>query len=259
MLYQSGEINDILTKAGTTKYKLQEKSDRLKIFGDSDVLDREILLINSLKKTVQWSKDNLFTDADTHKLAAYLLHKVDGYGFNGIIPYYASVSTTTSGSAGSGFQRYAQWVVGTGGSPAVNATTFTDSNLIGRYIELYADGVLLPVGLTAQASYTYNISTGQITFNYNLPDSQVITVFTYIPSLSGWTLFLETTVGGVIANGATSYTSASLIGLSVAVIVGVLLPVGLSGTLSYTFNSLTGTITWNEPLVTGQVVKIYTY
>jgi homoserine dehydrogenase len=137
---------------------------------------------------------------------------------------------------------------------------FTDTNLIGRYIELYADGVLLNVGLTGSFSYTYNIATGLITWNSPLAADTIITVFTYIPSLSGWTLFLDTTVGGgVIANGATTYTSASLIGTSIAVIVGGLLPVGLSGTLSYTFNSLTGQITFNQALTTGQVVKIYTY
>jgi hypothetical protein len=262
MLYSSTEIDDILLDADTTLYKLQEKSDMLKLYGDTAILDDELLLIYSLKKTVKWSRDKDLNNVLTHNLASYLKHKIDGYGFNGTIPYYAAVNNVSSstGASESGFQFYVQWEVGIGDAPIIGSTTKTDTNLIGRFIIMYADGVLLPVGVS-NPSYTFNQSTGQITWNYPLPAGQVLTLFTYIPSLSGWDLFLDTTVGGgTISNGATTYTSASLIGKGVAVVVdGFLLPIGLAGAFSITFNTLTGTVTWNTALTTGQQVQIYTY
>lgn len=62
------------------------------------------------------------------------------------------------------------------------------------------------------------------------------------------------------ANDATTYVDADLIGMRVLVVLdSLVLGVGLSDRLSYTYDIATGTITWNMPLVTDQLIVIYTY
>jgi hypothetical protein len=67
-------------------------------------------------------------------------------------------------------------------------------------------------------------------------------------------------VGGAPADGATTYADVLLIGQRVIVILdSLMLGTGLADRVSYTFDSATGTITWNAPLITGQLIIIYTF
>jgi hypothetical protein len=60
--------------------------------------------------------------------------------------------------------------------------------------------------------------------------------------------------------GATTYTDAELIGTHVLVIVdSLVLGTDLADRFSYTFDNTTGTITWNTPLATDQLIIIYTF
>lgn len=62
------------------------------------------------------------------------------------------------------------------------------------------------------------------------------------------------------ADGALTYTDTTLIAKSVVVFLdSVLMGNNLSDRVSLTFNSTTGTITWNTPLTTNQLISIYTY
>jgi hypothetical protein len=61
-------------------------------------------------------------------------------------------------------------------------------------------------------------------------------------------------------NGEVLFSDADLVGTSVAIVVnGLLIPIGLAGVLSYTFNSLTGQILFNQGLSTNDEVVIRTY
>lgn len=62
------------------------------------------------------------------------------------------------------------------------------------------------------------------------------------------------------ADGATTYTDALLISKSVMVFLdSLLMGNNLSDRITITYNSSTGTITWNTPLVANQLISIYTF
>jgi hypothetical protein len=62
------------------------------------------------------------------------------------------------------------------------------------------------------------------------------------------------------ADGATSYTDALLVGKSVQVFLdSLLMGIGLADRISITYNSGTGTITWNTALVDSQLISIYSF
>lgn len=76
--------------------------------------------------------------------------------------------------------------------------------------------------------------------------------------------FTQMLVGSGVNNappdGATTYTDTDLIGLNVLVVTdSLLLGAGLADRVSYTYNSATGVVTWNTPLVAGQLIVLYTY
>lgn len=67
-------------------------------------------------------------------------------------------------------------------------------------------------------------------------------------------------VGGAPAVGATTYVDALLINKSVVTFLdSLLMGNNLSDRVSITYNSTTGTITWNTPLSVDQLISIYTY
>lgn len=67
-------------------------------------------------------------------------------------------------------------------------------------------------------------------------------------------------VNNAPANGATSYTDTNLISKHIIVYLdSLLMGNSLSDRVSITFNSITGTITWNTPLYSPQLISIYTY
>lgn len=79
-----------------------------------------------------------------------------------------------------------------------------------------------------------------------------------------FTFFKQMIVGSGVNNappdGATTYTDSDLITKHVIVYLdGLLMGNSLSDRVSTTYNSSTGTITWNTPLSAPQVISIYTY
>jgi hypothetical protein len=63
--------------------------------------------------------------------------------------------------------------------------------------------------------------------------------------------------GGTIQPNDTTYTNTILIGKTLILAVdGLIISQGLSGQFSYTFNSITGTITFSDPLQNGQIILI---
>lgn len=79
-----------------------------------------------------------------------------------------------------------------------------------------------------------------------------------------FTFFKQMIVGSGVNNappvGATTYTDSNLINKSVIVYLdSLLMGNGLNDRLSITYNAATGTITWNTPLYSPQLISIYTY
>lgn len=254
-------IDGYIDKANTTLYKLRQKAEEDIFMRNDSVLKKQILIIAILKKAVEFEKANNFANLETHGLAAYLNHKISGYGFNSTSAYFATPTTSgssaTTGKARSGYQLFKQMVVGQVDAPASQGTTYTNSNLIGRYVVVILDGIILSTGLSDRMSYTYNINTGAIVWSTPLTTDQVIQIFTYIPTLSGWTKVDEFIVSG---GGITTYTIAALVGKSVAVVVdGLILPIDLAGMLSYSYSALTGIVAFNSTIADLQSVIIYTY
>jgi len=67
-------------------------------------------------------------------------------------------------------------------------------------------------------------------------------------------------VNNAPADGSTIYTDTNLINKSVIVFLdSLLMGNNLSDRVSITYNSMTGSITWNQPLVNLQLISIYTY
>lgn len=87
----------------------------------------------------------------------------------------------------------------------------------------------------------------------NIPPPTVI--------IGAWRLFIQLIVGvtaGAPPDGGLTYTNAGLIGKEVEVYLdGLKLTVGLVDRQSYTFNPLTGAVTFTSPLGFNQVIEIY--
>lgn len=264
MLFTPNEIQTLINRADETLYSMPKRIAESVVLSGSTFLDKEMQIIYDIKKAVEWGKEKLFSDESFHGLVAYFQFKIEGYGYNGKIPYYAAAISTANESvapAVSGYQFFIQ-MVGGDSNIEVDATVYTNSNLIGRYVVVSMDGVILPVGLANTISYTYDIETGTITFNTGVPEDMVIQIFTYIPNLIGWQLFDKFEVGGSAPMGAgdTVYSNVSLIGKSVAVVVdGKLLPFNLPGSFGYSFSSLTGTITFTQGLSADSAVSIFIF
>ncbi len=67
-------------------------------------------------------------------------------------------------------------------------------------------------------------------------------------------------VNNAPAAGATTYTDALLAGKSVQVFLdSLLMGFNLADRISITYVSGTGSITWNTPLVSDQLISIYSF
>jgi hypothetical protein len=261
MQYTPVQIESYLTKADRTVAKLRQKIDEDIIFRRDPGYKRIPDLIWLIREATEWEKLNNFSDPETHGLAAYLNHKISGYNFDFTAAYYATPTTPTSDQpaapAASGYQLFKQMVVGQADAPTPNTNTYTNVNLIGRYVQVYLDGIMLNTGLSDRVSYTYDITLGHMVFSADLVADQVLTVFTYIPSLAGWTLFDSFTVP---LEGLTTYQSVGLIGKNaIAVVDGLLIPLDLADTLSTSYSALLGEITFSSALSPNQAVSIYTF
>lgn len=95
--------------------------------------------------------------------------------------------------------------------------------------------------------------------------NEAIPAYDWGSSSSGlFTFFKQMIVGSGVndapADGATAYTDALLVGKSVMVFLdSVLMGNNLSDRISITYNSGTGTITWNTALQDLQLISIYTF
>lgn len=266
MIFSPTEITDVLQTADACLYKLPVRIDEDILAGRPTSLAGELGIIYDLKRVVDDNRESHYSEESFHGVVAYLKHKISGFSISGTIPYYAIVSDSTSAptpTPGSGYQLFRQIVVDQVGSGmADQATEYQNTQLAGRYVTIVLDGFILSAGLTDQESYTYNISTGKITFNTPIGRDRVLQIFTYIPTLAGWTLVDSFSVGdpGKPAAGATTLQLNALIGKSVIVSLGgLVLPMDLAGTLSYSFNALTGEVTFNNPLPAEGRVMLYTY
>lgn len=85
------------------------------------------------------------------------------------------------GSGGGSFAFFKQMIVGsgTGGAPVVGATTYTDALLIGKQVQVFISGILMPIGLNFVQSITYDSSTGTITWLQGLNNFDIISIYTY--------------------------------------------------------------------------------
>lgn len=95
---------------------------------------------------------------------------------NEAIPAYDWGSSSTGS-----FTFFKQMIVGSGvnDAPAVGATTYTDALLVGKSVMVFLDSVLMGNNLSDRISTTYNSGTGTITWNTELQDSQLISIYTF--------------------------------------------------------------------------------
>lgn len=262
-MFTNTDVDQIIAEAEETLYSMPSVIERERLFHSNQSLQNEMDIIFDLKKAVEWGKNKMFSDPKYHGVVAYLKYKVNGFGYGGKIPYFAEVVSPGNQSVApiqSGYQFFIQLVTGT--DIAVDAISYTNTNLIGRYVVVSLDGTILPVGVSHTKSYTYNINTGTITLNEPLAENQVMIIFTYIPTLVGWQVFDSFVVGpfAPMSAGDTIYSNGALVGKSVAVVLNqLLLPINLEGTVSYTYSSLTGIIELNQPVAEGQPVTIYIF
>ncbi len=267
MLYSPTDITNIIALANTTLYKLAQKSEKMRWIDGEDIYENELGAIYDLKLTVEYGKTIWYSDEAFHGVCAYLKYKCNAFGFGTINPYYSTVTSTPpvsgTGSSTSGWLLYKQYVIGvTAGGPTPGTNTFTNSGLINRNVFIVLDALPLAVGLTDRQSYVFDSPAGAMEFVNNLEQNQVLQIYTYATGSGSWPLLDEFTVGdpGKPANGATTYTNAALIGKRIIVeIDGAILPTGLPTVFSFTFNALTGQITWSSGLSTSQHTKIYEY
>ena len=95
--------------------------------------------------------------------------------------------------------------------------------------------------------------------------NEAIDAYDWGSSTSGnFAFFKQMIVGSGLndapADGATTYTDTNLISKSIVVYLdGLLMGINLSDRLSITFSNVTGTITWNSPIYSPQMISIYTY
>jgi hypothetical protein len=95
--------------------------------------------------------------------------------------------------------------------------------------------------------------------------NEAIPAYDWGSSTSGsFAFFKQMIVGSGVndapADGATAYTDALLVSKSAMVFLdSQLMGNNLSDRVSITYNSGTGTITWNTPLVSSQLISIYTF
>jgi hypothetical protein len=262
-MFSNTEVDAIIAEAEQTLFSMPSVIERERMFSNNQSLQNEMDIIFDLKKAVEWGKGKMFSDPEYHGVVAYLKYKVNGYGYGGKIPMYAQAITPGNQSVApiqSGYQFFIQLVTGT--DIAIDSTSYTNSNLIGRYVVVSLDGTILPVGVSHTKSYTYNINTGAINLNEPLAENQVLIIFTYIPTLVGWQVFDSFVVGpsAPMSAGDTIYSNGALVGKSVAVVLNqLLLPINLEGTVSYSYSSLTGIINFNQGVEDGQPLTIYIF
>lgn len=181
-LYSNTDITNIINLANTTIWKLVPKSQYQRIMVGADVLQGEAAIIYAYRRAVEWGRQFFSTQDDFNALAAYLLHKCQGYGFNAVQPYFGSPFTSTSGSGGNtmgNFQFHSQFKIGDPGAPAPGATTLTDATLKGKNVIAYVDEQRMSIGLSDRLSITYDIINGIITWNQPLNGGQLITIDTW--------------------------------------------------------------------------------
>lgn len=79
------------------------------------------------------------------------------------------------------FAFFKQMIVGSGvnDAPAAGATAYTDALLVGKSVQVFLDSLLMGIGLSDRISITYNSGTGTITWNSELQDTQLISIYTY--------------------------------------------------------------------------------
>lgn len=122
---------------------------------------------------------------DTDGLSAYVL-QLQKLLSNCVTPEYTNTNDAIppydwGSTGGTTFIFYKQMIVGSGvnNAPANGATTYTDSNLIGKSVIVYLDSLLMGFGLNDRVSITYNSTTGTITWNTSLYSPQLISIYTF--------------------------------------------------------------------------------
>ncbi len=85
------------------------------------------------------------------------------------------------GSSSTSFIFFKQMIVGSGvnNAPAIGAITYTDALLVGKNVQVFLDSLLMGFGLADRISITYNATTGTITWNTALGNSQLISIYTF--------------------------------------------------------------------------------
>lgn len=122
---------------------------------------------------------------ETAGLDAYVL-QLQKLLSNCVTPSYTNTNEAIPpydwGSSTAGpFVFYKQMIVGSGvnQAPAVGATTYTDANLISKSVMVFLDSLLMGNNLSDRISITFNNTTGTITWNTQLQDTQLISIYTF--------------------------------------------------------------------------------
>lgn len=137
----------------------------------------------------------------TDELEAGALRVTPAFGleiYNGTVWLPIAGSSNGAGS----YKLYGQLVVGGAGSGIVDGDTIYQNNaLIGLFVDVFHQGANLCTNLEDRLSYTYNILTGEITFNSPLAAGEVLRIYTFNSAETSGGIIAVDTYADIDASG----------------------------------------------------------
>ena len=179
-MYNNNTITTILIYSDISLYLGAEEYEKEKYYNWVDETDR-LEMINIVADVIRYYQPYLGGTNQFDKLVSYLYALIGHWiaqatvisgNTKGVI--IGQPITPVSPSTGMG---QIQVVVGAPGSPiADQQSTYTSTAFMGKTVIVVVDGIIMQSNLPLQFSYSFNSTTGTISFNGPLNLNQVVTV-----------------------------------------------------------------------------------
>lgn len=179
-MYNNTTITTILVYSDISLYLGAEEYEKEKYYNWVDETDR-LEMINIVADVVRYYQPYFAGTNQFDKVVGYLYALIGHW-----IAQAAVISGNTKGviigqpitpaSPSTGIGQV-QVIVGAPGSPIVDQqSTYTSTAFINKTIIVVVDGIIIQSTLPLQFSYSFNATTGTISFNAPLNVNQVVTV-----------------------------------------------------------------------------------